>query len=107
MPGKACSSRKYSMASPGEAAPRPCGRDARDPSNRRLVGPPHKFPTVRFWLRLLIRCKLLKSSEAAIGIEPMNKGFAVIANLFAQDCDCIRVCIFIERVDNSCLCVIA
>jgi hypothetical protein len=37
--------------------------------------------------------------EAAIGIEPMNKGFAVIANLFAQDRDCIRMCIFIERVD--------
>ncbi len=51
--------------------------------------------------------KLLSRLEAAIGIEPMNKGFAVIANLLAQDRDCIRVCIFIKRVDNSCLCVIA
>jgi hypothetical protein len=34
-------------------------------------------PRLRFWLRLLIRCKLLKELEAAIGIEPMNKGFAV------------------------------
>lgn len=41
--------------------------------------------------------------EAAIGIEPMNKGFAVLAKLFAQDRDCSRACIFIERFDNSCL----
>ena len=28
------------------------------------------------YLRLVTGCKLLKSLEAAIGIEPMNKGFA-------------------------------
>jgi hypothetical protein len=45
--------------------------------------------------------------EAAIGIEPMNKGFAELANLFAQDSDCIRACIFIERCGISGLGVIA
>ena len=38
--------------------------------------PPTKVPTVRFYLRLVTACKLLKRLEAAIGIEPMNKGFA-------------------------------
>jgi hypothetical protein len=32
--------------------------------------------TVRIYLRLVTDCKLLKRLEAAIGIEPMNKGFA-------------------------------
>ena len=34
--------------------------------------------------------------EAAIGIEPMNKGFAVLAKLFAQVQPCFRVSIFIR-----------
>jgi len=34
--------------------------------------------------------------EAAIGIEPMNKGFAVSAKLFAQDRLSIRTCIFVD-----------
>ena len=37
---------------------------------------PTNSPTVNFYLRLVIACKLLKRLEAAIGIEPMNKGFA-------------------------------
>ena len=37
---------------------------------------PTKVPTVRIYLRLVLACKLLKGLEAAIGIEPMNKGFA-------------------------------
>ena len=36
--------------------------------------PTTKVPTVRIYLRLAIAGKLLKSLEAAIGIEPMNKG---------------------------------
>src|SRR5258708_2716476 len=32
-----------------------------------------RLPTLRFWLRLVTVCKLLKDLEAAIGIEPMNK----------------------------------
>jgi hypothetical protein len=43
-------------------------------SNRQT--PPTKVPTVRIYLRLVAACKLLKGLEAAIGIEPMNKGFA-------------------------------
>jgi len=39
--------------------------------------PPTKVPTVKFYLRLVTACKLLIDLEAAIGIEPMNKGFAV------------------------------
>jgi hypothetical protein len=34
--------------------------------------------------------------EAAIGIEPMNKGFAVLAKLFAQDRLSVHRCIFIN-----------
>jgi hypothetical protein len=34
--------------------------------------------------------------EAAIGIEPMNKGFAVLAKLFAQDRRSVHTCIFIN-----------
>ena|GEM_PF-2126468 len=43
-------------------------------SNRQTL--PTKVPTVRIYLRLVTACKLLKGLEAAIGIEPMNKGFA-------------------------------
>jgi hypothetical protein len=39
--------------------------------------------------------KLLKLLEAAIGIEPMNKGFAVSARLFAQVQPCFLVSVFI------------
>jgi hypothetical protein len=39
---------------------------------------PTKVPTVRIYLKLVIACKLLRNLEAAIGIEPMNKGFAEI-----------------------------
>jgi hypothetical protein len=45
--------------------------------------------------------------EAAIGIVPMNKGFAVWVKLFAHDRDCIGMCRFIERCGISCLGVIA
>src|SRR5260370_12612412 len=43
-------------------------------SNR--AKPPTRVPTVRIYLRLVTGCKLLIELEAAIGIEPMNKGFA-------------------------------
>jgi hypothetical protein len=45
--------------------------------------------------------------EAAIGIEPMNKGFAVYARLFAQDRDCTRACSFTDLFDFLSLHVIA
>jgi len=51
---------------------------------------------------LVTAYKLLKRLEAAIGIEPMNKGFAVMGKLFAQDRDRIRACIFIKRFANYC-----
>ena len=38
---------------------------------------------------------VLRLLEAAIGIEPMNKGFAVLANMFAQDRLSVHTCIFI------------
>ena len=40
--------------------------------------------------------KLLSRLEAAIGIEPMNKGFAVLAKLFARDRLSAHTCIFIN-----------
>ena len=52
-------------------------------------------------------CKLLKGLEAAIGIEPMNKGFAVLAKLFAQVQPCLLVSIFISVFDISSLRVIS
>jgi len=45
--------------------------------------------------------------EAAIGIEPMNKGFAVLANLFAQVQPCFLVSILIRVFGISSLRVIA
>jgi hypothetical protein len=45
--------------------------------------------------------------EAAIGIEPMNKGFAVLAKLFAQVQPCLLVSIFIRVFGISSLRVIA
>jgi hypothetical protein len=45
---------------------------------------PTKVPTVRVYLRLVTVCKLLKNLEAAIGIEPMNKGFAEIFSYHSQ-----------------------
>jgi hypothetical protein len=47
--------------------------------------------------------KLLKRLEAAIGIEPMNKAFADMANVFAQVRVCSIALMFIEflRVSNS------
>ena len=38
--------------------------------------------------------------EAAIGIEPMNKGFAVLAKFFAQDRLSVHTCIFINLLAN-------
>jgi hypothetical protein len=40
--------------------------------------------------------KLLIRLEAAIGIEPMNKGFAVLPKLFAQVPRCFLVSILIR-----------
>jgi hypothetical protein len=54
-----------------------------------------------------VDCNLLKDLEAAIGIDPMNKGFAVLANLFAQVRPCFLVSIFITVFDISSLPVIA
>jgi len=45
--------------------------------------------------------------EAAIGIEPMNKGFAVLAKLFAQVLPCFLVSVFIGVFGISSLRVIA
>jgi len=45
--------------------------------------------------------------EAAIGIEPMNKGFAVLAKLFAQVQPCFLVSVFIGVFGISSLRVIA
>jgi hypothetical protein len=45
--------------------------------------------------------------EAAIGIEPMNKGFAVLAKLFAQVQPRFLVSIFVRPVDISSFLVIA
>jgi hypothetical protein len=39
--------------------------------------------------------------EAAIGIEPMNKGFAVLAKLFAQVQPCSLLSVFISVFDIS------
>jgi len=49
----------------------------------------------------------LKRLEAAIGIEPMNKGFAVLTKLFAQVQLCFLVSIFIKVFGISSLPVIA
>jgi hypothetical protein len=49
----------------------------------------------------------LKGLEAAIGIEPMNKGFAVCSKLFAQDRDCSRKCTFVDAFEISSLVMIA
>jgi hypothetical protein len=51
--------------------------------------------------------KQLKRLEAEIGIEPMNKGFAVLAKLFAQVQPCFVVSIFIRVFGISSLPVIA
>ena len=40
--------------------------------------PTTKVPTVRIYFRLVTACKLLKRLEAAIGIDPMNKDFAIL-----------------------------
>jgi hypothetical protein len=56
---------------------------------------------------LNIHTALLILLEAAIGIEPMNKGFAVLAKLFAQVQPCLLVSIFIRVSDISSLPVIA
>jgi hypothetical protein len=45
--------------------------------------------------------------EAAIGIEPMNKGFAVLAKLVAQGQPRLLVSIFVRAFDISSLRVIA
>jgi len=45
--------------------------------------------------------------EAAIGIEPMNKGFAVLAKLVAQVQPRFLVSIFVRAVDISSFLVIA
>jgi len=45
--------------------------------------------------------------EAAIGIEPMNKGFAVLARLFAQIQPCFLVSSFITMFGISSLRLIA
>jgi len=74
-------------------------------SNRQR--PPTKVPTVRFWLRLVTAGKLLKRLEAAIGIEPMNKGFAVLAKLVAQVQPRFLVSIFIRLSGISSLRVIS
>jgi hypothetical protein len=39
---------------------------------------------------------VLKVLEAAIGIEPMNKGFAVIKKLFARARLSVRTCVFLD-----------
>ena len=59
----------------------PCGRSSKTSNRQR---PPTKVPTVRIYLKLVIACKLLRNLEAAIGIEPMNKGFAVLMDVFFQ-----------------------
>ncbi len=48
----------------------------RSSTNLKSSNTPTKVPTVRNYLRLMNACKLLIELEAAIGIEPMNKGFA-------------------------------
>jgi len=45
--------------------------------------------------------------EAAIGIEPMNKGFAVLAKLFAHVQPCFLVSVFVGVFGISSLFVIA
>jgi hypothetical protein len=49
----------------------------------------------------------LKGLEAAIGIEPMNKGFAVLANLVAQVQLRFLASIFVSAVGIPSLRVIA
>jgi hypothetical protein len=56
---------------------------------------------------LNIHTALLILLEAAIGIEPMNKGFAVLTKLFAQVQLCFLVSIFIKVFGISSLPVIA
>jgi hypothetical protein len=60
------------------------------------VPDPHKVPTVRIYLSLVTARKLLKRLEGAIGIEPVNKGFAVLAKLFARDRTSVLTCVFIN-----------
>jgi len=45
-------------------------------------------------LSLNIHTALLISLAAAIGIEPMNKGFAVLPNLFARKIALVCACAF-------------
>jgi hypothetical protein len=45
--------------------------------------------------------KLLKDLEAAIGIEPMNKGFAVSTKYYAQVPICSIALIFIDVLHVS------
>jgi len=40
--------------------------------------------------------RLLIMLEAAIGIEPMNKGFAILAKLFARDRLSVRTCVSVD-----------
>jgi len=72
-----------------------------------IVKAPTKVPTVRFYLRSMIGCKLFKVWEAAVRIELTNKGFAVLAKLFAQVQPCSLVSIFINAFEISSLGVIA
>ena len=58
-------------------------------------------------LSLNIHTALLILLEAAIGIEPMNKGFAVLAKLVAQVQPRFLVSIFVRAVDISSFLVIA
>ena len=49
----------------------------------------------------------MKELEAAIGIEPMNKGFAVSAKLFARVQSCSLLPVFVGVFDISSLRMIA
>jgi hypothetical protein len=48
-------------------------------------------------MRLWTVCNLLKRLEAAIGIEPMNKGFVILESLFSEVLLCALTCAFIGR----------
>jgi hypothetical protein len=58
-----------------------------------------------FWAGLVTDRNLLRGLEAAIGIEPMNKGFAVMKSLFSCVPVCHGTCGFVggSEISRACL----